>query len=156
MGEPTLVFDRVRTRRCSSIRRRDNLRSPLLWDPGTQLTHHGPTIETETLGITDPQTTRLSPEVSKYFEAFPREGELGTQVADIMSGASQMAKHSTATSAPTLPIPSTATPIARAALSHLRGSGRRFSSERPLPDRRGRGAVEERCRGRWSRQRRDR
>ena len=27
-GEPTLVFDRVRPRRYSSIRRRDNLRSP--------------------------------------------------------------------------------------------------------------------------------
>ena len=153
-AEPTLVFDRVRPRRYSSIRRRDNLRSSqvtaalftmvgdvagsrskvrrvisadkneslmmvahpvegpagsvygvqvwvglehelppprrlvgaFLWDPATQLTHHGPTIETEILGIADPQTTRVSPEVFKYFEAFPREGELGTYVADIMSG----------------------------------------------------------------------
>lgn len=57
-----------------------------LWEPSTQLTHHGPTIETDILGITDPQDVRVSPEVFKHFEVFPREGELGPYVADIMAG----------------------------------------------------------------------
>lgn len=53
------------------------------WDPATEITYHGRTIETEILGHTEPKEQRVSPEIFRHFEAFPREGELGRFIAEM-------------------------------------------------------------------------
>ncbi|MGJ0121106.1 GAF domain-containing protein [Williamsia sp. MIQD14] len=58
------------------------------WDPINQITYHGPTIETEILGvIDDPQVERVSPEIFKHFDEFPKMAELGAFIAEMGSRA---------------------------------------------------------------------
>ncbi|GAC69236.1 GAF domain-containing protein [Gordonia soli] len=59
------------------------------WHADTRLTHHGPTIEREILGIADAQDVRVSHEVFQYFTDFEREGDLGQFIIEISTEGAQ-------------------------------------------------------------------
>lgn len=56
------------------------------WDPKTLITHHGPTIESQILAIEDIKDQRVSPEVFRHFEYFPRDAELGPFITEVEEG----------------------------------------------------------------------
>ncbi len=56
------------------------------WNPVSQVTHHGKTMETQIFGVRDdPRAHRVSAEIFRHFDEFPRMAALGAFVAEIQA-----------------------------------------------------------------------
>lgn len=58
----------------------------MLWDPETLLTYHSPITEVEILGNHPPVEERVSAEVFRHFQHYPKEHLLGPWVKEVMEG----------------------------------------------------------------------
>ncbi|WP_299577434.1 GAF domain-containing protein [uncultured Williamsia sp.] len=58
-----------------------------VWDPTDQVTYHGPTMESEIMGVDEsvPHAQRVSPEVFSLFDEFPRINELGAWTSEVLA-----------------------------------------------------------------------